>query len=183
MLGTPALVQMARDYYGLPTWGYSGCSDSKAFDEQSAIEGALWVMMAAMSGTNVAHDVGYLESGMTCSFEQIAAMDETIGLVNRMMGGIEFNEETMALGLIDEVGPGGQFLTTQHTLSHFKENWYPRLFDKHAFQSWECAGKKTMSQRTSERVRYILGNHLPSPIRPQVLERLDTIIRCVEQEG
>jgi trimethylamine--corrinoid protein Co-methyltransferase len=85
------------------------------------------VQLAAQAGGNLVHDMGYIESGLTASYEMLVTMDEVAGLVGRLMGGIEISEETLALDLIDQVGPGGHFLGEAHTVRHFRENWYPTL--------------------------------------------------------
>ena len=71
-------------YYRLPSWSYAGCSDAKTFDQQAAAEGSLMTFLAALSGGNLNHDVGYLEAGLTSSLEAVVAAEEVIGRVKRM---------------------------------------------------------------------------------------------------
>ena len=87
MMTMAALSELA-EYYGLPAYGYAGCSDAKRFDEQSAADAAHWVMMAALSGSNLVHDVGFIESGMTSSLEQVVFTNEMISKCARMLGGV-----------------------------------------------------------------------------------------------
>lgn len=182
MLTVTAMVEMGQ-YYGLPTWGFAGLSDSKLFDEQAAIEGALWVMTAALSGVNLAHDVGYLESARTRSFEMLVAMDEVIGMANRMLEGIKVDDETLAVDLIDEVGPGGEFLSTDHTFKHYKENWYPGLLDRRNYEDWEELGKKTLGQRANEKVRTILENHHPLPLAATTRDAVGRILTAADDRA
>jgi trimethylamine--corrinoid protein Co-methyltransferase len=98
-----ALCDMAR-YYQLPVFSFGGCSDAKTFDQQASLEGSLWILTTALIGGNMSHDVGYINSGLTASMEMVVMSDEVIGLVRRIMGGIEVTEETMALDVIDQVG-------------------------------------------------------------------------------
>ena len=72
-------------------------------------------MLAALNGGNLVHDMGYIDNGLTTSYQQLVVMDEVVGLVARFMEGIEVTEETMALEVIDQVGPGGHFLAEEHT--------------------------------------------------------------------
>src|SRR3990172_3136476 len=122
MLNWCSLREMGA-YYGLPVFGFAGVSDSLIFDQQAGIEGALWVLLACLEGGNLIHDVGYIESGLTTSYQMIVAMDETIGLVRRFMQGVSVSVEDLAFDTISSVGPGGHFLTERHTLDHFRENW------------------------------------------------------------
>jgi len=179
MLDWCALAEMSH-YYGLPNFGFAGVSDAKTFDQQAAAEGALWVMLAAQVGGNLIHDVGYIESGLTASYEMLVTMDDFIGLTGRFMGGIEVSDETLALDVIDRVGPGGHFLAEKHTLRHFRENWYSRLMDRDSREGWEAKGRTTLGDRASARVRQILESHQPPPLDAAVAETLAAIIRRAE---
>jgi trimethylamine--corrinoid protein Co-methyltransferase len=91
-----AIAELGR-WYGIPTWGYAGCTDAKVLDEQAALEALLSVLMARLSGANLIHDVGYMESGLTGSFEMIVLTDELIALADNLMKGIEVSNETIWL--------------------------------------------------------------------------------------
>lgn len=180
MIATAALVELGR-YYRLPTWGYGGDSDSKLFDEQASAEGALWSLITVLNGANLAHDTGYVESGLTCSLEMLVTMDEIIGMVRRMMDGIEISDETLALDLIDKVGPGGNYLSTEHTLKHYKENWYPGLFDRRNYSEWAESGKKTLSDKANERARELMETHRPLELPIKIREEVAAVIDRSEE--
>jgi len=167
-------------HYGLPIFSFSGCSDAKIFDQQAAAEGALWMLITALGGGNLIHDVGYIEAGMTASYDQIAAMDEVAGMVKRFMDGIEINEETIALDVIEEVGPGGHFLNHDHTYQHFRRNWFPTLLDRSSREKWEEEGRKTLGDRANARVREIIKHHAPPALDPEIMEGLDAVIQKAE---
>ena len=179
MLGNTAFAEMCQ-FYELPIFAFSGCSDSKIFDQQAAAEGAIWMMITALGGGNLIHDVGYLEGGITASYELIAAMDEVAGLVKRFMGGIEINDETIALDVIDQVGPGGHYVGEEHTFNHFRKNWVPKLFDRSSHESWELAGSLTMGDRTNAKVREIFENYHPAPLDEGVVKKLDAVVERAE---
>jgi len=107
--------------------------------------------------------------------------DEVIGMVRRITGGIEVNEETMALDLIDEIGPGGEFLTSDHTLKHFRENWRPRLISRLPYDKWVDGGKKDLGARANERARHILENHVPRPLDEKVRAELKKTIKTIDK--
>ncbi len=163
-------------YYRLPSWSYAGCSDAKVFDQQAAFEGGILTLFAGLSGGNLNHDVGYLDAGLTSSLESIVAHDEVIGMVKRLLNGIEISEEMFALDVIDRVGPGGQFVTEDHTYRHFKADWFPRLFDRGSYDDWARNGQKTLGERANEKVREILESHCPEPVSPAMREKLSQII-------
>jgi trimethylamine--corrinoid protein Co-methyltransferase len=181
MLGNTAFAEMGH-YYGIPIFAFSGCSDSKIFDQQAAAEGAMWMLLTALGGGNLIHDVGYIESGITASYEMIAAMDEVAGLLKRFMGGMEINADTLALDVIDQVGPGGHFLETDHTYQHFRANWVPKLLDRASREHWELAGGLTMGDRVRARVQEIFETYQPEPLDDDVSQVLDEVIQEAEEQ-
>ncbi len=176
MMATSALTDMAR-YYKLPMFSFAGCSDSNIYDHQAALEGALWILMSSLNGGNLVHDVGYINSGLTTSFEQLVVSNEIIGMVRRITQGFEINEETMGLDLIDEVGPGGEYLTSEHTLKHFKENWYPELLSRSPYEKWQEEGEKDLKTRSNEKAKDILENYTPKPLEEGIKNELSKILK------
>ena len=173
--GRNGRVELAH-YYGLPVFGLAGDSDAKVPDQQAAAEAALSMLIEALYGANLIHDVGYLESGKCNSFEQLVICDEIINYIKHFMQGLEVSEETLALDLIHEVGHQGGFLGTEHTRRHFRDDWYPDLFDRNNFERWQAAGSKTLRQKARERVDEILAEHQPEPLPPDVQRRIDEIV-------
>ena len=114
-----AAIEMSH-YYDLPSWGYAGTSDSQIPDSQAALEAALITFLSTMSGANMNHDLGYLDFGRAGSLEMVVIMDEIIDQLRRLQRGILVNDDELGLDVIQEIGPGGQFLTHNHTLKHFR---------------------------------------------------------------
>jgi len=179
MLGETALADMAK-YYRLPTFTIAGCSDSNSYDHQASLEGALWILLSAISGGNLIHDVGYIDNGLTACYEQIVVSNELIGMIRHLTRGIEVNEETMALDLIDEVGPGGEFLTSEHTLKHFRKNWIPDLISRVPYENWVADGKKDLAKRANERIKHILETHIPRPLNVRLRNKLREIVTSMD---
>jgi trimethylamine--corrinoid protein Co-methyltransferase len=173
-----ALAQLGR-WYGIPTWGYAGCTDAKVMDEQAALESLLSVMMAKFSGANLIHDVGYMESGLTFSFEMVVLTDELVALTNNLMKGIEVNKDTLMLDEIYNVGPGGHFLNTQQTLNRFKDFWYPSLLDRSLRTTWLDEGGTTLGERLNKRVKEILKEHTPEPLDADAKKKVNEILSQV----
>ena len=176
-----ALADMAH-FLQIPMFGTCGCTDSKVVDEQAAIEDALSILITAQSGANLNHDVGYIEHGNTGSLENLAICDDLIGIARRVVKGIEVNEETLALDVIDEIGPGGHFLAHEHTMENFKkETWYPDLLQRKRYGEWQKDGKKTLTERANEKVIDILENYEPEPLSDEVVQKLNEVVQKAEE--
>jgi trimethylamine--corrinoid protein Co-methyltransferase len=162
-------------HYGIPTFGTAGCSDAKVFDCQAAAEATLTLFDNALNGVNLVHDIGYLDSAMTGSLELVAFCDEVVGWLRRYLRKLEISEETLALDLIHEVGPDGNFIETEHTLRHVREDWRPTLFDRLDFRRWAEGGSMSMRQRTNRKVREIIENHRAEQLPKHVKKALQAL--------
>ena len=170
-----AIAELGR-WYGLPTWGYAGCSDAKVLDEQAALEALLSVIMARFTGANLVHDVGYMESGLTGSFEMIVLTDELVAMTDHMMKGIGVDDDTLMLDELDRVGPGGHFLDTRQTLARFRDFWFPTLLDRQIREQWLEDGAPTLGQRLNARVKEIVLEHHPKPLAAEKKVRIQAIV-------
>jgi trimethylamine--corrinoid protein Co-methyltransferase len=160
----------------IPVFSTAGCSDAKELDQQAGLEAGLSILMAAQSGANLIHDVGYLESGLLGSLDMLVLSNEAISMVKRIMRGISVNQETLALRVISRVGPGGHFLDDDHTISHFKkEIWIPELLDRNNREDWDKAGCKSLGDRTRQTVQQILETHQPQPLEEKMVRELKAI--------
>jgi len=166
-----ALAHMAQ-YYELPFFGTAGCSDAKYPDAQAAAEAAFSCLSSALSGANLVHDSGWLDHGSVASPAYMVLVNEVLDMVNQYMRGIPVNDETLALDVMDEVGPGGHFLHAEHTLGHFREVWYPRLFDRSIYARWLEAGGKRFEERLRD-LTHAAMKHQPIPLDQDVVRELD----------
>ncbi len=171
-------------FYGLPVFTLGGASDAKLPDGQAAAEAALTLMLRALSGGQLVHDLGYLESGLCGSLAQLVICDEIVGWIKGAIADVEINDETLALDLIDQVGPDGQFLESEHTLRHYRERWYPRLFERENYERWQSRGGKSILQRAAERVEEILATHKPPLLPAEVAAEVHAVVdRAVQRYG
>jgi len=92
------------------------------------------------------------------------------------MGGFKIDSETVPLKLMDEIGPCGEFLTSKHTLIHFRENWIPELISREPFEKWEQKGKKDLGTKANEKAHYILKHHIPHALEEKVKNELRKIV-------
>jgi trimethylamine--corrinoid protein Co-methyltransferase len=175
-----AMTDVAKGL-GVPMFSTAGCSDAKVLDQQAAIEATLSIVVAALSGANLIHDVGYLESGLLGSFDMLVMADEVIGMAKRILAGVTVTPETLAVDVIERVGPGGHYLTQPHTRQHFRsEIWFPTLMDRQMRRSWAASGSQTMAERVRAKVRDILEHHEPLPLPNGAEESLRQIVARAE---
>jgi trimethylamine--corrinoid protein Co-methyltransferase len=179
-LVSAAMTDVAK-WLGVPVFSTAGCSDAKALDQQAAIEATFSIVLAALSGANLIHDVGYLESGLLGSFDMLVMSDEIIGMARRLLSGVTVTPETLAVDVIEQVGPGGHYLTQPHTRRHFRnETWFPTLIDRQMRRAWEAAGSQSMADRIHDRVLDILEHHQPAPLPDGVEQALSNIVDRAE---
>ena len=179
-LVSAAMTEVSK-WLGVPMFSTAGCSDSKVLDQQAAIEATLSIVVAALSGANLIHDVGYLESGLLGSFDMLVMADEVIGMAKRLLAGVRVTPETLAVDVIDRVGPGGHYLAQEHTRTHFRDEiWTPALIDRQMRRAWQAAGEQTMADRVRARVLDILEHHETLPIPDDVEARLQAIVARAE---
>jgi len=173
-------AQMAQ-FYQLPFYATGGMTDSKVLDAQSGYESALTSLLCALAGANFIHDAaGLMEFALTVCYEKFVIDNEILGMVMRAVEGIRVDDETLAFDLIEQVGPGGNFVTTKHT-RHFmrSEHYQPVLSDRDSREEWESGGRKTTWEKAARMVTRIIDNHnysLPAPIRHQVLSEIAGIV-------
>jgi trimethylamine--corrinoid protein Co-methyltransferase len=174
------IIRSVAQRYGLPTFALSGCSDSKVIDQQAAAEAALTLMADVLMGGNVVHDLGYLESGLTFSFVQLAICDQLVSWIKAFFSPIQVDDASLALDVVAQVGPGGQYLKHKHTRGHFREHWYPDLIERGNYVDWQEKGGLTLAERAAVRVSQILDEHNPEPLPEGVQSKLGEIVRRAE---
>lgn len=169
-------------YMQIPIFGTAGCTDSKHLDEQAAVESALSIGMAGTMGANLVHDVGYSEYGNTGSLFQCVMGDEVVGMVDRFMEGIEVSDETLALDVIDNVGPGGHFLGESHTMKNFKnEFWFPDLIDRQRYDTWTRNDGKSFGDKVKEKTRRLIENERPDVLSKETQQDIAKILEDAEK--
>jgi trimethylamine---corrinoid protein Co-methyltransferase len=148
------------EYIGVPVFATGGCTDAKIIDQQAAIEAANSLMLSALSGQNLIHDVGYIDSGLTSSLEMLLMADEIIATIKRVLKSLRVNKDTLAVDVINEVGPGKDYLSHEHTYKHFKEVLFQSdLLTRDNYDNWARKGSKSMGDLIKEKVIDILETH------------------------
>lgn len=170
------VAQSMAHHLDIPMLALGGATDAKLLDQQAGIEAALTLMLDAVVGSQLVHDIGYLESGLSGSLAQIVICDEILTWVKRALYPIEITSETLALEVIHESGPDGQYLDKKHTLRHFREQWHPLLFERYNYEAWVKNGRKTLAERAAERVNEILNTHKPELLPEKIKDGLRAIV-------
>jgi trimethylamine--corrinoid protein Co-methyltransferase len=174
-LMTQAALAAFYQHFGLPTWGFGGCTDAQILDPQAGMEFALLNLWAGLCGVNLAHDTAYVGSGMIGCLSSLVLNDEIIGYVRHILcRGAPVNRETLALEALVRVGPGGNFLTDAHTFRHFKEEfWRPFLLNTDRYEVWKEKGARAAGDKADAMVRAVLKNPVRKPLPQGLLEELD----------
>jgi len=170
-----AAAQMGR-YLGLPVRMPAFLRDAKVLDAQAGFETASVGLISALTSDVVVGPL--LDMDCLMDFADLVFTDEAMAALKRIVKGFSIDENTKALNIIAEVGPGGDFLSTNHTLKNFrKEIWMPRLIERRDWSSWEKDGRKDIEQRAIEKTREILASHQPARLTPNIEAEIDRIAR------
>jgi len=164
-----AMAEMAH-HFKLPSFGTAGTGDAKRFDGQAVLEATSSFYLAILSGSNLIHDVGLFGSAQLLIPEMIVAADEIIGMVRRSLKGFEVTEEALALDLMEEVGPGGEYVSHPDTLKHFRDAWYPSLLDRRSFDP--SIDYDTFEERVKRKTLELIKTNYPPVLPPEKVERL-----------
>jgi trimethylamine---corrinoid protein Co-methyltransferase len=163
-------------YYDLPVFGLGGSTDSKVLDQQCGFEATMSLMTALLHGANIVHDVGFMDAGMQGSLQLIALCNDWLGFIRAATAGVMVDEETLALDVVDELGPTGTYLSHDHTLRHYKEPFYSKLADKNPYAVWMKRGATSMEERAAKMVDEILASHQVNALSPEVQTAIKQII-------
>jgi trimethylamine--corrinoid protein Co-methyltransferase len=163
-------------YYELPVFGLGGSTDSKLLDMQCGFETTVSLMTALLHGANIVHDVGFMDSGLQGSLQLLVMANEFIGFLRAATRGVPVDEETLALDMVEELGPTGDYLQHPHTMRHVREPFYSDLMHKGVYAQWEKRGRKSMEQLAAEKVDQILETHHAEPLAEDVQQAISGIV-------
>lgn len=166
-------VRLAK-LYKLPIYGTAGVTESKMPDVQAGIEKTLSKLVVALAGADCIHlAAGMLDSGNSIALEQFVIDDEIIGMIHRVLAGVGVNVDTLGLETIEAVGPGGNYVTEDHTIRHMMDEFlYPALAVRESFDLWETKGRPTMLSKATARVKEILGKNTGSMLGSEIAEAI-----------
>lgn len=171
-----AAIHQLSNHIKVPNYNSAGLSDSKVPDAQAGYEKAMTALLASMGGSNyIHHSAGMLESMLTIAHEQFVIDDEIIGNCCRVLKGIDVDAEHLALEVIDSVGPGGNFITSPHTMAHLRTEYFygNGVTDRKSREKWEKEGSIDTRQRALD----IAEKLLETPNPQYIPEEIDKAIR------
>jgi trimethylamine---corrinoid protein Co-methyltransferase len=152
-------------------------------DAQIGHEKTLTGVLPALAGSNIIYGMGMIDMGMTMSYEQILIDADIVKKIKRISQGIIVDEESLALDVIEAVGPAGNYLAQRHTLKHMKKELsVGGLMDRRMREAWESDGAKDIATRANEAAKAILKTHIPEPLTEDVSKKIREIILEAEKE-
>ncbi len=176
-------AQMARRY-NLPHRGSGTLTSSNIVDVQAAIESAWTLWPTVLAHTNlIVHAAGWLESGLTMSFEKFIIDVENLAMMYQFLQDVEVSDTTLALESIAEIGPGGHHFGTLHTRARFETAFYnPFLADRRNYDAWQEAGALDMVQRAYTVWQQLLEQYEAPPLDINIREALEDYVDHRERE-
>ena len=180
-----AFNQMWRGKYNLPTMlGACGPSTSKRIDVQLGFEKGVSSTLAAVSGASVINLHGGISIELTYHPVQSILDDDLAGMLGRYAGGVAVNHDTLALDLIESIGPiPGQYMDSEHTRDWWrKEHYLPRVMDRSGYPDWLAGGKRSALELALAKMEKILATHHPEQdLSDEQLRELDNIYAAADQ--
>ena len=169
------------DFYNIPLSMGSFATGAKEPNWHAGVENSLSTFMASVVMSDMLLGVGLLHGSRIWSYAQMLMDCEIFSIIHKVMQGIVVDDETLALDVIRNVGPGGNFLSQKHTLKHMREIFIPQFMDRRPYNVWE---EKHDDGRdwALEKARKILSTHQPEPLDPAITNELMQIIAAVEKE-
>ena len=164
---------MAR-FYGIPNLTTGGRTDSKLPDCQVGFEKQGNLLLAVLSRANLNNMGGMLESNYTVSYSQLVIDDEIFKRTKRFLRGFSLDRETLAVDLIKQIGPNGQYLGNKHTLQHMREECLvPDISSKGTWEDWERSGGLSLEQVAQKKAQEILRSHKSPTLEEEKIKELE----------
>ena len=158
LMGYICAVELAR-WLDLPNWGYAGTTDAQVIDAQAGMEAAELTFLSLAIGSNLNHDLGYLDFGMTGSLELIVLADEFLAMNRKLFAGVEVTPETLAVDVVRDVGPGGDFLAHRHTARNVrKAQWRPTILNRQGHVRWAEEGGLDLKEKARRKALRLLAD-------------------------
>ncbi len=184
MLAAQVSGQLAR-YYKLP-FRSSNVNAANTVDAQAGYESSLSLWGAISGGVNfLMHGAGWMEGGLSASFEKMLVDADLLQMMASYLKGFEISEEAFGLSAIEEVGPGGHFFGTEHTMMRYKTAFYsPIISDWRNFETWQEAGSPTAMEKAQYVYKDLLHSYEEPYLEPAIKEELESFIaKRVEHGG
>ena len=162
----------------------SATTTAKVTDYQAGIESALNFEAAFLSGAHLMiHATGNVEGGLCIDLDKFMLDCEMLGMAARLARGLDTSEAALAFDAIKQAGPGGNFLTTDQTLSLYREAFYEaELFDSNSFEQWRDDGKLVAAERARAKRQKLLDNYEQPKLDVAIAQELDEFVERRKSE-
>lgn len=188
-VGIPEMAMLSAawaklaQYYQLPSLVGGCASDSKLSDAQQAYDFSLTATTAALAGANVIFGLGAIDSVITFDYAAMITGAEQGDRILRTLKGVEISDSSMALDVIHEAGPGGEYMTKKHTFENCRNMSQAKLFDRRTRDSWQSStGGKDLTERAYEKAREILLEHKPFPLSESISAKITEVVAAYDKE-
>jgi trimethylamine--corrinoid protein Co-methyltransferase len=175
--------QLCRKY-GLPYRTSNVCA-ANTVDAQAAYESvfSLWAVVQG-GGNFIMHAAGWMEGGLTCSFEKFIVDVDLLQMVAELLTPLDVSPAGLGLDAVREVGPGGHYFGTAHTLERFETAFYaPIISDWRNFETWAEAGSPTAFEKANAVWQKELAAYERPPMDPAIEEELDAFVARRKEQG
>lgn len=174
-----AATNVIADFYNIPLSMGSFATGAKEPNWQAGLENSLSTMMACIVMSDMLLGAGFLHGSRIWSYAEMMLDCEIFSIIHKMMQGILVNDDTIAMDVIAQVGPGGNFLTQKHTRQHMRELFLPQFMDRRPYSEWEIR-KDDSRDWALQKARNTLAKHQPDPLDLAVSSELANIIQALE---
>jgi trimethylamine--corrinoid protein Co-methyltransferase len=176
-----AHTQMAH-FYGVPSGGYIGLTNSHTNDAQSGYETGMNTTAALLAGADMFNMGGLLGSLMAFDFAKAVIDNEIALMLKRIRRGIEVSEANIAYDVIESVGPGGSFMDSGHTIDHMRtEALFPDVATRDMREIWKEKGSPDAAHRALAKARMILTKENPAvfsdDVDAKIRDRFEDLVK------
>jgi trimethylamine--corrinoid protein Co-methyltransferase len=177
------MTQIARSY-GFPVYINVGLTDAKLPDAQAGAEKAATLMMGVLAGADMFGHCGICGTDHAGSLLWLAFDDEVMSYVRRIARGFAVDDEHLATDVVRSVGPAGNFLAEEHTVSHFRDAiWLPSpVWTRQSYDLWQAGGAASFADRLLTRVSDLLSRHQPQRLDEALSREIDRVVERAKKE-
>jgi trimethylamine--corrinoid protein Co-methyltransferase len=138
--------------------------------------------MAALAGASQIYGSGMIESGVTFDYAQLVMDNEFARMIKHVVAGIQVDDEHLLVDEIHRVGPFGDFLSLDSTLTYMRQQSQPQLLDRRVREEWQAAGATDLYTRAAQKAREIIETHKPEPLPDDIAKRVHAVVEAADRE-
>jgi trimethylamine--corrinoid protein Co-methyltransferase len=178
-----AMTEIGK-HYGMPVYVNVNLTDAKTLDAQAGMEKLGTLIPGMLAGADLFGHAGILGQDHGGSLLWLVIDNEAVAFAKRVLDGFTIDADTLAGSVTADVGPGGNYLTHEHTLRHYrKELWFPgTIWTRATFDAWQAGGQETVTERARRQVESILEEHQPVPMDSGLAREIDRIEAAARRE-